>query len=87
MKEQTVKFIAIRQGHAKVIGSRVMTEYEAGREVAAWRDDIGPACYVPATSDVRSMVRRDDTEALAEILYCKLGGYTRPEQTRQGETR
>ena len=64
------KYIVIRQARTKVIGSRVMTAYEAGKEVAAWRDEIGPACYVPATEDVRSMVRRDDSKALAEIL-CK----------------
>ena len=75
---QIDKFICIRQAHTKVIGSRVMSQHEAGREVAAWRDEIGPACYVPATSEVRSMVRRDDTAALAEILYCAWGGYTRP---------
>ena len=37
------KFIAIRQAKTKVVGSRVMTRHEAEREVAVWRDNIGPA--------------------------------------------
>ena len=69
MSDRTVKFIAIRQARTKVIGSRVMTRHEAEREVSVWRDEIGPACYVPAASDVRSMVRRNDSEALSKILY------------------
>jgi hypothetical protein len=62
------RFYAVRQCTRKVVGSRTMTEAEARREVAAWREHIGPAAVVPATGAARRAVRTDDQAALAALL-------------------
>jgi hypothetical protein len=62
------RFYAVRQGRSKVIGSRTMTRAEADREVAAWREHIGPAVVVPATPGARHAVRTENQEALGALL-------------------
>lgn len=44
------RFYVIRQARSRVIGSRTMSRDEAGREAAAWRDEIGPAAICPGRS-------------------------------------
>jgi hypothetical protein len=62
------RFYAIRRARTKVVGSRTMTRGEADREVAAWRESIGPAVVVPATHANRGAVHRDDQTALTALL-------------------
>lgn len=69
-KDET-RFYAIRQARTKIIGSRTMTSDEAGREVAAWRDEIGPAAIVPVSAESRKAVRTEDQAALAALMEWK----------------
>jgi hypothetical protein len=62
------RFYAVRQARTRVIGSRVMSEAEAGREVAAWLENVGPAAVVPATPELARAVRSYDQAALAPLL-------------------
>lgn len=66
------RYYCIRQARSKIIGSRVMTADEAGREAAAWRDDIGPAVVVPADAEARRAVRTEDQAALAALMEWKM---------------
>jgi hypothetical protein len=58
----------IRQARTRVIGSRVMTRAEADTEARVWREYIGPAVTVPATSDLAHAVRYYDQSVLAPLL-------------------
>lgn len=62
------KFYAVRQARTRVIGSRKMTLAEAEREVAVWREEIGPAVVVPASREVTHAVRVYDQEVLSGLL-------------------
>lgn len=62
------RFYAVSQARARVIGSRTMTRGEAEREVAAWREHIGPAAVVPASPGNRHAVRTEDQAVLAALL-------------------
>jgi hypothetical protein len=48
------RFYAVRKTSRSIIGSRTMTQAEADREVAAWREHIGPAAVVPAVREHRT---------------------------------
>jgi hypothetical protein len=62
-------FYAVRMASSgKLIGSRVMTEAEAEREVSCWRENIGRAGVVPADAESTSAVRKYDQDALAALL-------------------
>jgi hypothetical protein len=67
-RKPATRYYCIRQARTTVVGSRTMTHDEAGREAAAWRDDIGPAAVVPATAEVRAAIRRKDQAALTALL-------------------
>jgi hypothetical protein len=63
------KFYAVRQFRGgKVLGSRIMTEAEAQREVAAWRLAVGRAAVVADAADVREAVHSDDQTVLSKLL-------------------
>jgi hypothetical protein len=63
------RFYAVRQFRSGAVrGSRLMSEEDAAREVAAWREQIGPAAMVPDSPQARQAVRRDDSPALFRLL-------------------
>jgi hypothetical protein len=62
------RFYAVRKTSRSIIGSRTMTQAEADREVAAWREHIGPAAVVPADGAARHAVRAEDQAALTALL-------------------
>ena len=65
----TLKFYAVRQySSGKVLGSRLMTEDEAVREVSSWREHIGLAAVVPDSPQTRTAVRANDSAALWLLL-------------------
>jgi hypothetical protein len=63
------KFYAIRQAATKVIGSRLMSQAEASREVAWWTAEIGPAKVVPDSPAMRQAVRTYGQDVLRAALY------------------
>jgi hypothetical protein len=63
------KFYAVRQGRTRVIGSRLMSQAEASREVAMWTADIGPAKAVPDSPAMRRAARCYDQAVLVPALY------------------
>jgi hypothetical protein len=63
------RWYAVRMNSRGVtLGSRLMREQDAAREVAAWREQIGPAAMVPDSPQARQAVRRDDSPALFRLL-------------------
>jgi hypothetical protein len=66
---QGPRWYAVRMNSRGVtLGSRLMSEEDAAREVAVWREHIGPAALVPDTPQARQAVRRDDSPALFRLL-------------------
>jgi hypothetical protein len=66
---QEARWYAVRQFRSGAVrGSRLMSEEDAAREVAAWREQIGPAAMVPDSPQARQAVRRDDSPALFALL-------------------
>jgi GNAT superfamily N-acetyltransferase len=64
------KFYAVRQATSgKVIGSRLMSQAEASREVAWWAAEIGPARTVPDSPAMRHAVRTYEQATLRAALY------------------
>jgi hypothetical protein len=63
------KCYAVRQFRSgKIVGSRLMTEAEATREVATWRAEIGRAGVVAADLRASTAVRKEDQAELARLL-------------------
>lgn len=63
-----MSYYAVRQARTKVVGSRAMTRDEAEREVSLWRQEIGAACVMPYTAELRRAVAAGDQAVLSRVL-------------------